>query len=115
MDAKNIQFLVEKAINDFISEVNDRLPRKVGTAAVNHFRQNIHDAGFRNNGIRAWQRTRRQGNISTHPAVSAKLRKYALAHGLLSRRINMIIRPKFSFNWKAVQKQSFWNIKKLNY
>ena len=65
MDAKNIQFLVEKAKNDILREVNDRLPRKVGITAVNHFRQNFRDAGFRDGGIRdggirQWQRTRRQ-------------------------------------------------------
>ena len=29
MDAKNIEKLVEKAKNDILQEVNDRLPRKV--------------------------------------------------------------------------------------
>lgn len=28
MDAKNIQFLVEKAKNDILQEVNDRLPKR---------------------------------------------------------------------------------------
>lgn len=64
MDAKNIQFLVEKAKNDILREVNDRLPRKVGITAVNHFRQNFRDAGFRDGGIRPWQRTRRQDSNS---------------------------------------------------
>ena len=124
MDAKNIQFLVEKAKNDILQEVNDRLPRKVGITAVNHFRQNFRDAGFRDGGLRPWQRTKRQdskspdakytpltsrrdhlmrsiefqtepgqvvisdpvpyaeihndgGDISTHPSVTTKLRKYA--------------------------------------
>ena len=124
MDAKNIQFLVEKAKNDILQEVNDRLPRKVGITAVNHFRQNFRDAGCRDGGLRPWQRTRRQdskspdakytpltsrrdhlmrsiefqaqpgqvvisdpvpyaeihndgGDISTHPSVTTKLRKYA--------------------------------------
>lgn len=47
MDARNLQQLVEKAKNDILREVNDRLPRKVGITAVNHFRQNFRDAGFR--------------------------------------------------------------------
>ena len=51
MDAKNIQFLVEKAKNDILQEVND-------------FRQNFRDAGFRDGGIRPWQRTRRQDSNS---------------------------------------------------
>ena len=37
MDAKNIEKLVEKAKEDIMKEVNDRLPRKVGVIAVNHF------------------------------------------------------------------------------
>ena len=64
MDAKNIQFLVEKAKNDILQEVNDRLPRKVGITAVNHFRQNFRDAGFRDGGVRPWQRTKRQDSKS---------------------------------------------------
>ena len=64
MDAKNIQFLVEKAKNDILHEVNDRLPRKVGITAVNHFRQNLRDAGFRDGGVRPWQRTKRQDSKS---------------------------------------------------
>ena len=39
-------------------------PRKVGITAVNHFRQNFRDAGFRDGGIRPWQRTRRQDSKS---------------------------------------------------
>lgn len=64
MDARNLQQLVEKAKNDILREVNDRLPRKVGITAVNHFRQNFRDAGFRDGGIRPWQRTRRQDSNS---------------------------------------------------
>lgn len=41
-------------------EVNDRLPRKVGIVAVNFFKQNFRDAGFRNNGIERWKITNRQ-------------------------------------------------------
>ena len=38
MDARNIEKLVAKAKDDIIKEVNDRLPRKVGVTAVNHFK-----------------------------------------------------------------------------
>ena len=51
MDAKNIQKLVEKAKNDILQEVNDRLPRKVGVIAVNHFKQNFRDSGWLDDAI----------------------------------------------------------------
>ena len=51
MDAKNIQKLVEKAQNDILQEVNDRLPRKVGVIAVNHFKQNFRDGGWLDDAI----------------------------------------------------------------
>lgn len=38
MEAKDIEKLVRKAKDDIIKEVNDRLPRKVGVVAVNHFK-----------------------------------------------------------------------------
>ena len=38
MDARDIQKLVIKAKDDIIKEVNDRLPRKIGVVAVNHFK-----------------------------------------------------------------------------
>ncbi len=43
MDARNIEKLVMKAKDDIIKEVHDRLPRKVGVVAVNHFKQNFRD------------------------------------------------------------------------
>ena len=46
MDARDIQKLVMKAKDDIIKEVNDRLPRKVGVVAVNHFKQNFRDGGW---------------------------------------------------------------------
>lgn len=43
MDARDIEKLVTKAKDDIIKEVHDRLPRKVGVVAVNHFKQNFRD------------------------------------------------------------------------
>ena len=107
-----------------MKEVNDRLPRKVGVVAVNHFKQNFRDAGWLDNGLHPWKRTRRQegngkdakyspltsrrnhmmrsiqastspgqvtiedpvpyaaihndgGDITTHPTVTQRMRKYA--------------------------------------
>jgi len=124
MDAKNLQILVQKAKDDILKEVNDRLPRKVGIIAVNHFKQNFRDSGWLDDGLHPWKRTKRQdsnspdakygpltsrrdhlmrsiqastapgevtiedpvpyaaihndgGDITTHPSVTAKMRKYA--------------------------------------
>lgn len=124
MDAKKIEYLVRKAQDDIIKEVNDRLPRKVGVVAVNHFKQNFRDSGWLDNGLHSWKRTRRQdsdspdarygpltsrrnhlmrsiqsstgpgivtienpvpyaaihnegGNITTHPTITDRMRKYA--------------------------------------
>lgn len=124
MDARNIEKLVAKAKDDILKEVNDRLPRKVGVIAVNHFKQNFRDSGWLDNGLHPWKRTRRQdskspdakygpltsrrnhmmrsiqsstspgqvtiqdpvpyaaihndgGDITTHPTVTDRMRKYA--------------------------------------
>ena len=60
MDAKNIEKLVEKAKDDIMREVNDRLPRKVGVIAVNHFKQNFRDGGWLDDGLHPWKRALRQ-------------------------------------------------------
>ena len=60
MDAKNIEKLVEKAKEDIMKEVNDRLPRKVGVIAVNHFKQNFRDGGWLDDGLHPWKKTLRQ-------------------------------------------------------
>jgi len=65
MDARNINRIVEKMKDDVLKEVRDRLPRKVGVVAVNHFKQNFRDSGFRNNGLHPWQRTLRQNGKGT--------------------------------------------------
>lgn len=124
MDAKNIVKLVEKAKDNILKEVQDRLPRKVGVIAVNHFKQNFRDGGWMDDGLHPWKKTRRQekggpdakyspltsrrnhlmssiqsrpglgkvtienpvpyaaihnggGEITTHPTVSQKMRRFA--------------------------------------
>ena len=54
MDARDIQKLVAKAKDDIIKEVHDKLPRKVGVVAVNHFKQNFRDGGWLDNGLHPW-------------------------------------------------------------
>lgn len=60
MDAKEIQMRIERVKTDIEKEVRDRLPRKVGVVAVNHFRQNFRYAGWRDNGLHPWKKTRWQ-------------------------------------------------------
>ena len=60
MDAKEIQRRVERVKTDIEREVRDRLPRKVGITAVNHFKRNFRDAGWRDGGLKPWKTTRRQ-------------------------------------------------------
>lgn len=56
MDAKNIEKLVQKAKDDILKEVNDRLPRKVGVIAVNHFKQNFRDGGWLDARLHPWKK-----------------------------------------------------------
>lgn len=65
MDAKNIEKLVQKAKDDILKEVNDRLPRKVGVIAVNHFKQNFRDGGWLDAGLHPWKKTKRQQQKGT--------------------------------------------------
>ena len=60
MDAKEIPRRIGRVKTDIEKEVRDRLPRKVGIAAVNHFRQNFRDAGWRDGGLHPWKKTLRQ-------------------------------------------------------
>ena len=83
MDARDIQKLVAKAKDDIIKEVQDRLPRKVGIIAVNHFKQNFRDAGWLDNGLHPWKRTRRQDSNS----LDAKYGPCALCYQRVRRQI----------------------------
>ena len=59
-DARELQRKVEKLKKEIEKEVYDKLPRKVGVVAVNHFRQNFREGGFVDGGVRPWKKTRRQ-------------------------------------------------------
>ena len=65
MDAKHISDIITRAKDDILREVTDRLPRAVGITAVNHFTQNFRDSGFRDGGLRPWQKTLRQRGKGT--------------------------------------------------
>lgn len=59
-DPKQLERLISKLKEEVEREVGDRLPRKVGVIAVNHFRQNFRDSGFRDGGLRPWQKSLRE-------------------------------------------------------
>lgn len=50
----------EKQKASFQKLLDVTLPKKVGNAAVNHFRKNFRDGGWNNNGLKKWKRTRRE-------------------------------------------------------
>lgn len=64
MDGKTIINIAERLKRDIEREVMDRLPRKVGIIARNHFMQNFRDAGWRDGGLHQWKRTQRQDSDS---------------------------------------------------
>ena len=54
-DPKKLARMVSRLKDEVEREVNDRLPRKVGIIAVQHFKQNFRDSGFRDGGLRPWK------------------------------------------------------------
>lgn len=69
-DAKELQRKVERLKKEIEREVYDKLPRKVGAVAVNHFKQNFREGGFVDGGVRPWKRTRRQDGGGTDAKYS---------------------------------------------
>ena len=67
---KNLTEIITNLKDEVIKEVTDRLPRTVGITAVNHFQQNFRDAGFRDNGLQPWPKTRRQMGKGTDAKYS---------------------------------------------
>lgn len=59
-DPKVIERKVEALKRQLELEVKDRLPRKVGVLAVQHFKQNFREEGFVDGGLRPWQKAKRQ-------------------------------------------------------
>lgn len=69
-DARDLGRICERLKDEITQEVTDKLPRKVGIIAVNHFKQNFRDSGFRNDGLHAWKRTKRQDSNSSDSRYS---------------------------------------------
>ena len=59
-DPKKLERMVSKIKEQVEREVNDRLPRKVGIIAVQHFKQNFRDSGFTDSGLRPWKKSQRE-------------------------------------------------------
>lgn len=76
MNNPSISDIVRALDREVRRELNDRLPRRVGVIAVNHFNQNFRDAGWRDNGLHPWKETRRQregtgADASRTPLISS--------------------------------------------
>lgn len=69
-DASELERKVERLKQEIEREVYDRLPRKVGIVAVNHFKQNFREGGFVDGGVKLWKRTRRQDGGGTDAKYS---------------------------------------------
>lgn len=59
-DPKQLGRLIMKLKEQVERDVNDRLPRKVGIIAVQHFKQNFRDSGFHDGGLRPWKKSQRE-------------------------------------------------------
>ena len=59
-DPKQLGRLIMKLKEQVERDVNDRLPRKVGIIAVQHFKQNFRDSGFTDGGLRPWKKSQRE-------------------------------------------------------
>lgn len=71
-DAQNLPEIVERLKQMVDTEINDKLPRKVGVMAKNSFKQNFHDSGFRNNGLHKWKPAERQLNGSPYKTLTSR-------------------------------------------
>ena len=72
-------------------ELNDRLPRKVGVMAVNHFNRNFQQGGWNDNGLQPWKETIRQREGK---GADARRKPLISAAPHLSRSIEARPRPR---------------------
>ena len=63
--ASEILSLILNLTRNIEKEFNDRLPRKIGVLAKQHFRDNFRKSGFVDGGVRPWQKAQREGGTST--------------------------------------------------
>ena len=63
--ASEILSLILNLTGNIEKEFDDRLPRKIGVLAKQHFRDNFRKSGFVDGGVRPWQKAQREGGTST--------------------------------------------------
>lgn len=81
--------MVEKLSKSIQEEVDDRLPRKLGVLAVQHFKQNFRDSGFRNGGLQPWKRSLRE--ISGDKRASSRYKTLTSARNHLMNSTESIV------------------------
>lgn len=92
MDANNLPELTQKVVQQVVRAMNDRLPRKVGIIAKQHFQQNFRESGFVDGGVQPWKTSLRQKGKGTDA-------KYGT---LLSRRNHLMRSIQFTTGYGEV-------------
>lgn len=60
MAAPDLKKEIDRKLKELNRAYERRIPVKVGTEAVNFFKDNFREGGFRDGGLKKWKRTRRQ-------------------------------------------------------
>lgn len=81
--------MVDKLSKSIQEEVDDRLPRKLGVLAVQHFKQNFRDSGFRNGGLQPWKRSLRE--VSGDKRASSRYKTLTSARNHLMNSTESIV------------------------
>lgn len=81
--------MVNKLSKSIEEEVDDRLPRKLGVLAVQHFKQNFRDSGFRNGGLRPWKRSLRE--VSGDKRASSRYKTLTSARNHLMNSTESVV------------------------
>ena len=81
--------MVNKLSKSIEEEVDDRLPRKLGVLAVQHFKQNFRDSGFRNGGLQPWKRSLRE--VSGDKRASSRYKTLTSARNHLMNSTESIV------------------------
>lgn len=60
MNAEEIRVSIENVESEIKKQIMDDMPRLIGNAAVSMVNQNFRDAGWRDDGLKPWKKTKRQ-------------------------------------------------------
>lgn len=88
-DVSKLIRMVDKISKSIQEEVDDRLPRKLGVLAVQHFKQNFRDSGFRNRGLQPWKRSLRE--VSGDKRASSRYKTLTSARNHLMNSTESIV------------------------